>query len=55
MFQKSTASAYFTHNGSQTTINQRGKVDIFESLELVSIISEVKSSIQVGKCVQVGN
>ena len=29
-------------NGFQTTINQRGKVEIFESLKLISIIIEVK-------------
>ena len=45
-FRKSAGSAYFIHNGSQTTINQRGKVDFLESLELISIIIEVKPSKQ---------
>ena len=45
-FRKSAGSAYFSHNGGQKTINQIGKVDFFESLELISIIIEVKPSVQ---------
>ena len=45
-FRKSAGSAYFSHNGGQTTIHQRGKVNFFESLNLISIIIEVKPSMQ---------
>ena len=40
-FRKSKGSAYFSHNCGQATINQTGKVDFLESLELISIIIEV--------------
>ena len=41
-FRKTAGSLYFSHNGSQTIINQRGKADFLERLELMSIIIEVK-------------
>ena len=47
-FRKTASSPYFRHNGGQATINQRGKADYLERLELVSIIIEVKPSIQKG-------
>ena len=47
-FRKTAVSPYFSHNGGQTTINQRGKADFLQRLELISIIIEVKPSIQKG-------
>ena len=45
-FRKSAGPAYFSHNCGQATINQTRKVDFLESLELISIIIEVKPSIK---------
>ena len=47
-FEKSADSAYFDHNGGQTTMSRKWKVDIFESLGIILIIFEVKPSIQKG-------
>ena len=44
--RKSAGPAYFSHNCGQATINQTRKVDFLESLELISIIIEVKPSIK---------
>ena len=41
-FEKSADSAYFGHNGSQTTMSRKGKVDF---LGTILIIFEVKLSI----------
>ena len=46
MFKKSADSAYFGHNGSQTTMSRKGKVNFLESLGIIPIIFEVKPSIQ---------
>ena len=45
-FQKSVDSAYFGHNGGQTTMSRKGKVDFFESLGIILIIIEFKPSVQ---------
>ena len=45
-FGKSADSAYFGHNGGQTTMSLKGKVDFFESLGIILIIFEVKPSIK---------
>ena len=45
-FEKIADSAYFCHNDGQTTMNQKGKVDFFESLGPMLIKFEVKPSIQ---------
>ena len=47
-FEKSADSAYFGHNGDQTTMNPKRKVDFFESLGITLITFEVKPSIQKG-------
>ena len=47
MFWKSVDLAYFNHNGSQTAMSGKGKVDFFESLGITSIIFDVKSSTQI--------
>ena len=47
-FEKSADSAYFGHNGDQTTMNRKRKVDFFESLGITLITFEVKPSIQKG-------
>ena len=46
MIQKTADSAYFRHNGGQTTMSQKGKVDFFEIVGIILIIFEVKPSIQ---------
>ena len=48
MIQKTADSAYFRHNGGQTTMSQKGKVDFFEIVGIILIIFEVKPSIQKG-------
>ena len=45
-FEKSADSAYFGHNGGQTTMSRKVKVDFFENLGMILIIFEVKPSIQ---------
>ena len=45
-FKKSADSAYFGHYSGQTTMSRKGKVDFFESLGVILIITEVKPSIQ---------
>ena len=45
-FEKSADSAYFEHNGGQTTTIRKAKVDFFESLEIILIIFDVTPSIQ---------
>ena len=47
-FRKKAGSPYFSHNGGEATTNQRGKADYLERLELISIIIEVKPSLQKG-------
>ena len=47
-FEKSADSVYFGHNGGQTTMNRKRKVDFFESLGITLIIFEVTPSIQKG-------
>ena len=53
-FEKSADSACFGHNGGQTIMSQKGKVDFFESLGIILVIFEVKPSIQK-KCIRVGS
>ena len=38
MFLKKADSAYFGHNGGQTTLSRKGKVDFFESLGMISYL-----------------
>ena len=54
MIQKTADSAYFRHNGGQTTMSQKGKVDFFEIVGIILIIFEVKPSIQK-KYIRVGS
>ena len=44
-FEKNADSAFFSHNGGQTTMNQNGRVNIFECLRPKLAIFEVKPSI----------
>ena len=39
--RKSASSAYFSHNGGRVTMNQRGQIIFFGSLELIYIIIEL--------------
>ena len=44
-FKKNADSAFFSHNGGQTTMNQNGRVHFFECLRPKLTIFEVKPSI----------
>ena len=44
-FKKNADSAFFSHNGGQTTMNQNGRVNVFECLKPKLTIFEVKPSI----------
>ena len=44
-FEKNVDSAFFRHNGNQTTMNQNGRVNFFECLRPKLTIFEVKASI----------
>ena len=43
-FEKNADSAFFSHNGGQTTMNQNEKVNFFECLRPKLTIFEVKTS-----------
>ena len=45
-FEKNADSAFFSHNVSQTTMNQNGRVNFFECLRPKLTIFEVKPSIR---------
>lgn len=52
-FEKSADSAYFSHNGGQSTLSGKGKVDFFWKPR--NIINHISSKTSIQKSARVGS